>query len=145
MAELHDGPIPRSRGDLAIPPDCGAVVQFSGVVRNHHQGQPVLGIHYHAYEPLALRALGELEGACRHRFELPLCEIVHGTGWMAVGEVSVLIVTASPHRDAAYQANRWAIDQLKETVPIWKQERFADGHDAFAAGLPIRKLQASTP
>lgn len=145
MAELLQGPIPPDRDWGQAPADCGALVQFQGIVRNHHQGRTVTGIHYHAYPPLAQRALDELEAACRQQFELPWCRIAHGTGWMEVGEISVVILTASPHRDAAYAANRWAIDQLKHTVPIWKQERFADGSEAFAAGQPIESITNPAP
>lgn len=140
MAELLQGPIPPLHDWGHPPADCGALVQFFGIVRNHHQGRAVTGIQYHAYAPLAHRALDNLETACRQQFKLPWCRIAHGTGWMDVGAISVAILTASPHRDAAYAANRWAIDQLKHTVPIWKEERFADGSQAYAAGHPIETL-----
>lgn len=140
MQHLVEGPVQVNELLAATPPDCGASLLFSGVVRNHHQGRSVTGIRYHAYRPLAEAALAELEEACRHRFELGSCRIVHGLGELGVSQVSVAILTTSAHRDSCYQANRWAIDTLKQTVPIWKEERFTDGDSAWVDGVTIQTV-----
>jgi molybdopterin synthase catalytic subunit len=105
----------------------GAVVLFLGTVRDHHGGRPVEGIVYSAYRPMAearlARIIEELEAA----EEDLRVRIVHRLGTMAVGEASVAIAAASPHRAAAYEASRIALERLKAEVPIWKRERYADG------------------
>jgi len=112
---------------LAQSPRAGAVLLFLGVTRQHTNGRETAELHYDAYEAMATQELAALEVEARQRWELVECLIVHRLGCVPLGEASVAIVTASPHRRAAFAAGEWLIDTLKERVPIWKQEHWADG------------------
>jgi molybdopterin synthase catalytic subunit len=114
----------------------GAVVVFDGIVRNHSRGRQTLYLDYEAYEEMAAKQMGELAQAARHQFNVRHVTIMHRLGRLQVGETSVLIVVASPHRAQAYEASRWLIDTLKKTVPIWKKETFVDGA-VWADGEPF--------
>ena len=120
---IHSEEIVRS---LKAPED-GAVVVFDGIVRNHSGGRATLYLEYEAYEPMALKKLRDIEGEIRAKFHVHRIAIVHRLGRLEIGETSVLIAVSSPHRRAAFDACRFAIDALKRTVPIWKKEYFADG------------------
>lgn len=124
----------------------GAVVVFDGIVRNHSRGQRTLHLDYEAYEEMAVRQMQELGEKARERFGVRQVTMVHRLGRLEIGETSVLIVVASAHRSAAFEACRWLIDSVKQTVPIWKKETFADGAvwapgDPFPDGLSV----AETP
>ena len=114
----------------------GAVVVFDGIVRNHSRGRRTLHLDYEAYEEMALRQMRELGLKARERFGVRQVTMVHRLGRLEIGETSVLIVVASAHRCAAFEACRWLIDTLKQTVPIWKKETFADGA-VWAPGDPF--------
>jgi molybdopterin synthase catalytic subunit len=114
----------------------GAVVVFDGIVRNHSRGRRTLFLEYEAYEKMALDALEALAAEAKTRFGVRDCAVVHRLGRLEIGESSVLIVVASAHRAAAFEACRWIIDTLKRTVPIWKKEHFADGA-VWADGDPF--------
>jgi MoaE-MoaD fusion protein len=105
----------------------GAAVVFEGVVRNHSRGRRTLYLEYEAYEEMALKQLESLIAESRAQFQVRDIAIVHRLGKLEIGETSVLIVVASAHRAAAFDACRWLIDTLKRTVPIWKKEHFEDG------------------
>jgi molybdopterin synthase catalytic subunit len=121
----------------AARPDCGAVVLFLGTTRDHHDGRRVLRLAYEAYEPMALAALGALEQQATERFGIATCAIVHRLGAVPIGEASVVVAVASAHRAAAFDAARWAMDELKRTVPIWKKEFFAEGGEGWVAGTKL--------
>jgi molybdopterin synthase catalytic subunit/molybdopterin converting factor small subunit len=108
-------------------PEDGAAVVFDGVVRNHTRGRRTLFLDYEAYEEMALAQMRELAAEAGRRFEVHAITIVHRLGRLQIGETSILIVVASPHRGAAFDACRFLIDTLKKTVPIWKREHFEDG------------------
>jgi molybdopterin synthase catalytic subunit len=114
----------------------GAVVVFDGIVRNHSRGRRTLYLDYEAYEEMAMRQMRELGGKARERFGVRKVTVVHRLGRLEVGETSVLIVVASAHRSAAFEACRWLIDSLKQSVPIWKRETFVDGQ-VWAPGEPF--------
>jgi len=122
----------------------GAVVVFDGIVRNHSRGRRTLYLDYEAYEEMALRQMQELAEEARRRFAVRHVSIIHRLGRLEIGETSVLIVVASAHRAAAFEANRWLIDTLKQTVPIWKKETFADGA-VWADGEPFPAALAVDP
>jgi molybdopterin synthase catalytic subunit len=122
----------------------GAVVVFDGVVRNHTRGRRTLHLDYEAYEEMALRQMRELRLKARERFGVRQVTMVHRLGRLEIGETSVLIVVASAHRSAAFEACRWLIDTLKQTVPIWKKETFLDGA-VWAPGDPFPKEIAIEP
>jgi len=111
---------------LCAPAD-GAVVTFEGVVRNHSRGRATLYLDYEAYEPMALRRMEELGREARQKFVIDAVGIIHRLGRLEIGETSVAIVVTAEHRGAAFAACQFAIDRLKQTVPIWKKEHFADG------------------
>jgi len=117
-------------------PEDGAVVVFEGIVRDHTRSRHTLCLDYEAYEPMARRKLEELAAEALGRFQVREVAIVHRLGRLQHSETSVLIVVASAHRAAAFDACRWLIDTLKKTVPIWKKEHFADGA-VWADGEPF--------
>jgi molybdopterin synthase catalytic subunit len=126
----------------ATTPGSGAVVSFSGVVRDHAEGRA--GVHsmtYEAYEEPATRALRDVAAAARRQW--PAVEriaLVHRVGELALSETSVAVVVTSPHRAEAFDAARFCIDTLKETVPIWKQEHWSGGSDWALDEHPIRSV-----
>jgi molybdopterin synthase catalytic subunit len=105
----------------------GAVVVFDGIVRNHSGGRRTLHLDYEAYESMALAKMHEIGAQIREKFAIHRIAMVHRLGRLEIGETSVLIAISSPHRQAAFDACRYAIDTLKRVVPIWKKEYFADG------------------
>lgn len=108
-------------------PEDGAAVVFEGVVRDNTRGRRTLYLDYEAYEAMALKQMEGLAAEARNRFAVRAVSIIHRLGRLDIGETSVLIVVASAHRGAAFEACRWIIDALKKTVPIWKKEYFEDG------------------
>lgn len=114
----------------------GAVVVFEGIVRNHTRNRQTLFLDYEAYEPMALSQLNALAEKVLANYKVREIVIVHRLGRLEIGEASVLIVVASAHRAAAFDACRFAIDTLKRTVPIWKKEHFTDGV-VWADGEPF--------
>ena len=108
-------------------PEDGAVVVFDGIVRNHSGGRSTKYLEYEAYEPMALAQMREIGAGIRGSFSIHRLAIVHRLGRLEIGETSVFIAVSAPHRRAAFDACRFAIDTLKRTVPIWKKEYFADG------------------
>jgi molybdopterin synthase catalytic subunit len=105
----------------------GAVCLFVGVVRNENQGRGVERLEYEAYEEMALPLMEEIAAEVRRRFPVSRVRLVHRLGRLEIGEASVAIAMASPHRGEAFAACRFAIDTLKAKVPIWKKEHYADG------------------
>lgn len=164
---LHDGcevallpPVsggaPQSRAELteraidveeiastAASPACGALLLFVGRVRDHHRAKEVAKITYDAYRPMALRALETIAAELEASSPSLIVRIAHRLGSVAVGEASVVIAVAAPHRAAAYAASREALERLKREAPIWKQEHYADGESVWReveplAGKPAR-------
>ena len=105
----------------------GALILFVGVVRDHDAGRAVQGLRYEAYDEMAQSKIETICSEVLARYEIGSVGVVHRTGDLLVGEASVAIAVAAPHRDAAYRASREIIERLKREVPIWKQERYADG------------------
>ena len=112
---------------LVIDPGAGAVVTFSGTVRDHGRGQSVSLLEYEAYAPAAERMMEQVGEEIAGRWPVINVAMVHRTGALPVGEVSVVIAISSAHRDAAFEASRYAIERLKDIVPIWKKEHYDDG------------------
>jgi molybdopterin synthase catalytic subunit len=121
----------------AARPDCGAVALFLGTTRDHHEGRRVVRLAYEAHGPMALAALGAIEREAVRRFGAGSCRIVHRLGDVPVGEPSVAVIVVSAHRGPAFDACRWAMDELKRSVPIWKKEHFAEGDAAWAGGTRL--------
>jgi molybdopterin converting factor subunit 1 len=108
-------------------PEDGALVVFDGFVRNNFKGHATQYLVYEAYETMAYAKMREIGAQMREKFAIHRIAIVHRLGRLEIGETSVLIAVSSPHRAAAFEACRYAIDTLKRTVPIWKKEHFVGG------------------
>ena len=108
-------------------PSAGGIDIFIGTTRNHSSGKEVLSLEYEAYEPMALKMMTEIGEESRRRWHLKKISLVHRVGVVAIGEASVVIAVSSAHRKEAFEACRFAIDRLKQDVPIWKKEVLADG------------------
>jgi molybdopterin synthase catalytic subunit len=111
----------------ASQPAAGAVVLFLGTTRELTAGRQTVTLDYEAYDEMAEKQLASLEAEARRRWPLVECTIVHRLGRVPLAEASVAIVVSTPHRADAFAAGEWLIDTLKRDVPIWKQERWADG------------------
>ena len=125
---ISDQPIDIARlRDGLLDYRAGAFASFEGWVRDHNEGRAVLGLHYEAYAALAeTQGEGILVEALA-RFAITDARCVHRVGELALGELAVWVGVAAAHRDAAFAACRWIIDEVKTRVPIWKHERYADG------------------
>ncbi len=110
-----------------IVPEAGGIDMFLGTTRNHSEGKKVIKLEYEAYSPMALKLMGEMEGEIRKRWNIHKISIVHRIGVVPVMEASVAIAVSATHRKEAFEACRYAIDELKKRVPIWKKEIFEDG------------------
>ena len=138
LAELMTEPLSEAELTAFVTtPASGGVVVFSGVVRNLHEGRDVLRIEYVAVESLARAKLEEiareaLEDPGAHRVAL-----IHRIGLLEVGESSVMVAASAAHRDQAFAAARRLIDRIKEILPVWKHEHFADGSVEWAPGFSI--------
>jgi molybdopterin synthase catalytic subunit len=117
--------------DWTVRADCGAVVLFSGTVRDHAEGRSgVAHLIYEAYEEHVLPRLDAIAAEVRRQWPATgRIAILHRIGRLELGESSVVVAVAAPHRAEAFEAARYGIDTLKTTVPIWKQEAWADGED----------------
>jgi molybdopterin synthase catalytic subunit len=130
MSYLTDRPI-----DVAalirrvMRPSDGAYVLFDGVVRNHHEGHAVESILYEAYRPMAEKEIDKIVTKTSDQYPDVAIAVLHRLGNLRVGDSSIAIVCASPHRAEAFAACRMLIDRIKETVPIWKKERGPDGEE----------------
>jgi molybdopterin synthase catalytic subunit len=105
----------------------GAIVTFDGCVRNQSHGRRTLYLDYEAYESMALAKMREIAVEVHAKFSIDRVAIAHRLGRLEIGETSVFIAVSAPHRAAAFDACRFAIDTLKRSVPIWKKEYFEDG------------------
>lgn len=120
-------------GECTTPED-GAALLFVGVVRNHNEGRAVGHLSYEAYEEMAARVLEEIAGEAEARWEAGRIAVVHRIGRLEIGEASVAIAVAAPHRGEAYAASRYIIEELKKRVPIWKREGYVNGEAEWLGG-----------
>ncbi|MDA7978875.1 MAG: molybdenum cofactor biosynthesis protein MoaE [Pirellulales bacterium] len=112
---------------LVTKPAAGAVVLFLGTVREFTGDRQTIALDYEGYPEMAEKKLAELEQEAKVRWPLVECALVHRLGRLELAEASVAVAVSSPHRDVAFEAGKWLIDTLKEVVPIWKKENWADG------------------
>src|SRR5713101_6744132 len=105
----------------------GAIVTFDGCVRNQSHGRRTLYLDYEAYESMALAKMREIAAEVHAKFSIDRVAVAHRLGRLEIGETSVFIALSAPHRAAAFDPCRYAIDTLKRSVPIWKKEYFEDG------------------
>jgi molybdopterin synthase catalytic subunit len=122
----------------------GATVTFDGYVRNESHGRATSYLEYEAYEAMALGKMKEIAGQVHEKFRIHRVAMVHRLGRLEIGETSVFIAVSAPHRGAAFDACRFAIDTLKKTVPIWKKEYFTDGAVWADGELPPTPSNAKT-
>jgi molybdopterin synthase catalytic subunit len=115
--------------DLVKRPTDGAVVTFDGIVRNNFEGRAVRFLEYEAYAEMAEKKLAEIGEEVRRKFLVGDIAIVHRLGKLEIGDSSIVVAVAAPHRQAAFEACAYAMERVKAEVPIWKKEFFADGAD----------------
>jgi molybdopterin synthase catalytic subunit len=142
MMHLTDRPIDVDGVLRAVQSSAaGAVVLFLGSVREMTDGRRTTALEYDCYPAMAEKSLAELRGEAIARWTLVECAVVHRLGRLEIGETSVAIAVAAPHRAAAFEAGQWLIDRIKEVVPVWKKELWADGTSEWVHP----GLQAETP
>ncbi len=128
MIDITDGPINPELLTNAVRKDShGAVVTFLGTVRNQSMGKTVLHLEYEAYKEMAEKELRQIAGEIEERWGLDRVAIAHRVGHMAVGEIVLVIAVGAPHRKEAFAACEYAVDRIKQIVPIWKKEVFENG------------------
>jgi molybdopterin synthase catalytic subunit len=140
---LSSDPLPVAEAmRWATRPADGAVVCFTGVVRNSSEGRDgVAALTYEAYEEQATVRLGEVAAEARRRWStVDRLALLHRLGKLSLSEASVVVVVSSPHRAEAFEAARFCIDTLKETIPVWKREHWSGGSDWAVSDHPIRQL-----
>ena len=115
--------------DLVKRPTDGAVVTFDGIVRNNFDGRPVCYLEYEAYAAMAEKKLAEIGAEVQQKFTVGEIAMMHRIGRLEIGESSIIIAVAAPHRHAAFEACAYAMDRVKAEVPVWKKEFFVDGAD----------------
>ncbi len=118
---------------------CGALVVFYGTVRDNNDGQRVRSMTYEAYVGMAEKVLQEIEVETIDELGALHCRIQHRVGHLELGEPSVIIVVRAGHRDEAYTASRYAIDEVKRRAPIWKEEHYVDGDSRYLEGVPLQR------
>lgn len=123
--------------------ECGALVVFGGTVRLNNAGREVESMDYSAYGPLAAKTLATIEAETCAKFDVHACRIQHRTGRLGLGAVSVYVVVRAVHRDAAFEAARDALEQLKTRVAVWKNEYYADGSSAYLPGTEVPRPERS--
>ena len=135
VAVVPDGIDPNAALDHVTAPDCGAVVLFLGTVRNHSPGRTgVTHLEYEAYEGVVEPKIREIVAEAREKWPIRRAAALHRTGDLAVGEISVAVAVSSPHRDDAFAAGRYLIDELKQRAPIWKKEHWPGGGEWVREG-----------
>jgi len=128
MFKIVDEPIDATRlGELVLTDADGAVCVFLGVARKYSRGREVVHLEYEAYPEMAEKKMAEIGEEIKEKFGVERVAILHRTGVLKIGEASVGIAIATPHRAESFQACQYAIDRLKEIVPIWKKEVWASG------------------
>lgn len=112
----------------------GAVVLFLGVVRDHNDGAAVTGLTYDAYDAMATQVLEEIAGEAAERLGTDRVAVVHRTGELAIGDVSVAIAASSPHRAESFDAARYVIEEIKKRLPVWKKEHYVESESRWLEG-----------
>ena len=117
--------------------DAGAIVHFLGVVRNNTEGREVSYLEYESYPPMAEKKMAEIAEEIHEKWGLDRIAMIHRVGRLEIGEVSVAVAVASPHRKEAFEACHYAMNRLKQIVPIWKREVWADGEEEWVKPDPV--------
>jgi molybdopterin synthase catalytic subunit len=142
--DSHPLPVDEALAWVATPAS-GGIVCFLGIVRDHSEGRDgVVGLSYEAYEEQAERALRDVAAEARRRWPVvQRLALLHRTGDLQLSDFSVAVVISTPHRADAFEAARFCIDTLKETVPIWKREHWGGGSDWASSDHPLRTVTSS--
>src|ERR1051326_8652520 len=128
MFRIVEGPLEDIQLEDAVPTEAdGAVIVFRGVARRYSRGRDVVHLEYEAYPEMAEKVMSQIGDEIKSRWNVSEVAIVHRTGVLEIGQASVVIAIAAPHRREAFEAAQYAIDRLKEIVPIWKKEVWSDG------------------
>ena len=117
--------------------DAGAIITFLGTVRNHTGGRQTAYLEYEAYIPMAEKKMADIADEIRDEWGIEKVAILHRIGRLEIGEVSVAVAVASPHRKDGFEACKYAMDRLKQIVPIWKREVWSDGEEEWVSPDPI--------
>jgi len=125
----------RALADAIRDGDAGAIATFEGTVRAERRddGVELAALDYSAHEPMAVEQMNQLRERAQKQFEISHVAIAHRLGRLGIGEVSVAVAVAAPHRASAFEACRWIIDTLKVDVPIWKRDLWADGREEWTS------------
>ena len=135
-ADVTDAPVRPEEVLRAVGGDeDGAVLLFVGTVRNHADGRPVRGLRYESYEAMAREVLADIAAEAADETGVERLRVVHRVGELTVGEVSVAIAVSSPHREEAYRASRYVIEEIKKRLPVWKKEFYTDGRAGWVEGV----------
>ena len=121
-------------------PACGAVVLFSGEVRDNSNGQTVEYLEYEVHDSMANKMIAEIIAEAKKKWPLNIAVAQHRSGKVAIGESAVVVITATPHRKEAYEANQYIINRIKHEVPIWKCEYFTDGTKEWGGNCNCHKI-----
>lgn len=126
--QLLTSPLSPADGvQLVANDEAGAITQFIGTVRNSTKGRKVIRLEFEAYEPMAINEMRKIAEAACAKWPVRRIALHHRVGNLSIGEIAVIISVSTPHRKASFEVCQFAIDTLKETVPIWKKEIFEDG------------------
>lgn len=143
MFEISDKPITMEQVNKAVlGPGQGAIVNFVGVVRDHSRGQKVIELEYFAYKGMAEKKLRQIGDEIKKNWGLDNVAIVHRVGQLQIGDNAVVIAVASPHRAEAFEACKYAIDRIKQIVPIWKKE-YGEGGAEWVEECHVQVGEAS--
>jgi molybdopterin synthase catalytic subunit len=146
MFKIVDGPIDELALESAVRTDAdGAVIVFRGVARRHSRGRDVVHLEYEAYPEMAEKVMSQIGDEMKTRWPISRVAIVHRTGVLEIGQASVVIAVSAPHRAEAFQAAQYAIDRLKQIVPIWKKEVWSDGSQWIGWENQAHSHEALTP
>ncbi|MFT3805683.1 molybdenum cofactor biosynthesis protein MoaE [Arenimonas sp.] len=136
---------PAAAQEFVADPAFGGIALFVGRVRDHNQGRAVTGISYDAYAPLVLARFAEIAAQAESQFGPRLkLYIAHAHGRLVIGDLAVIVAAGSPHRDEAFRACRLAIEAVKHSTPIWKQEHYVEGDSAWSDGSALHEGDAPT-
>ena len=125
--------------------ESGAIALFYGVARNHSEGRRVRALEYDVHPPMAEKKLREVAAEVRARWPITGIGIFHRTGRLEIGETSLLVAVSAPHRQEAFEACQYAVDRVKQVVPIWKKEIWEDGDSEWVAGHPVDVPETAKP
>ena len=126
--------------ESVMDPEAGGILLFVGTIRNQTGARRVRGLEYEVYRPMAKRRMRELDQEIRRRWPVKSVTMIHREGKLKIGEVSVAVAVSAAHRREAFDAARYAIEQIKRSFPIWKREKLLGGRYSWVRGTPIQKM-----